>query len=56
MKKIYMCFRCGNKFKKKYNFTRHLSRVKKCDYKLLDVSYDKINLFYDNFPKKKGII
>ena len=55
MKKIYMCFRCGNKFKKKYNFTRHLSRVKKCDYKLLDVSYDKINLFYDNFPKKKEI-
>ena len=43
-----ICLRCGKKFDRRFSFLRHLKRNKKCEPKLLDVSYEEMKESYED--------
>ena len=50
------CLRCGKSFERNFNFKRHLKRTKNCKANILDVSYEDIELNYNDLIKKAKTI
>jgi hypothetical protein len=53
---MYKCRRCGHKFSRKSNYTRHVNNVNKCVYILEDIEINKTNfIIVDNDFKNTNI-